>query len=156
MALFQRTSRGQSAVELALVAPVLFTLLLMVGDYGRVFFQSITVADAARAGAQYGSQNLTTAVDTTGIASAATNDATQISGLTVSSSTFCTCTGSAATVTCGPAACTAPATQKTFVQVNASATFTTAFNWGITVDGQYIGLPTSTPLSSTSVLEVQQ
>ncbi|MGO9267484.1 MAG: TadE/TadG family type IV pilus assembly protein [Candidatus Binataceae bacterium] len=156
MALFERTSRGQSAVELALVAPVLFTLLLMVGDYGRVFFQSITVADAARAGAQYGSQNLTTAVDTTGITNAAANDAGQLSGLSVSSSTFCTCTGSAATVTCGPTACTAPATEKTFVQVNTSATFTTAFNWGITVGGQRMGLPTSTPLSSTSVLEVQQ
>ena len=152
----QRMNRGQSAVELALVAPVLFTLLLMVGDYGRVFFQSITVADAARAGAQYGSQNLTTAIDTTGITNAAANDASQLSGLTVNSSTFCTCTGSTATVTCGPNACTAPATQKTFVQVNASATFRTAFNWGITVGGERMGLPSSTPLSSTSILEVQQ
>jgi Flp pilus assembly protein TadG len=151
-----RTKRGQSAVELALAAPVLFTLLLMVGDYGRVFFEAIAVSDAARAGAQYGAQNLTTSIDTAGIAQAAVTDASQVSGLAVTSSTFCTCTGSAAIVTCSATACTVPATEKTFVQVNTSATFTTAFSWGITVDGQRMGLPTATPLNSTSVLEVQQ
>ena len=156
MTLFQQTSRGQSAVELALVAPVLFTLLLMVGDYGRVFFQAIAVADAARAGAQYGAQNFSTSIDSNGIAHAATDDARQVSGLTVTSSTFCTCTGSAAIVTCSSTACTAPATEKTFVQVNTSATFTTSFSWGITVGGQHVGLPTTTPLAASSVLEVQQ
>ncbi len=64
MRLFRRMSNGQSAVELALMAPVLFTLLLAVGDYARVFFKNIEVADAARAGAQYGAQKLTTSVDT--------------------------------------------------------------------------------------------
>lgn len=156
MRLVWRTSRGQSAVELALVAPVLFTILLAVGDYGRVFFQAIEVGDAARAGAQYGAQNLTTSVDTTGISNAARNDASQISGLGVSSSTYCTCTGSSAVVTCGPVACTSPATQKTFLKVTTTATFRTSFKWGITVGGNYMGLPTSTALTSTSELEVQQ
>jgi Flp pilus assembly protein TadG len=156
MRLLRRNSRGQSAVELAIVAPVLFTVLLAVGDYGRVFFHAIEVADAARAGAQYGAQHLTNAVDTTGISNAAQDDASQISGLGVSSSTYCTCTGSSAVVTCGPTACTSPSTQKTFLKVTATATFNTSFKWGITIGGTYMGLPTSTPLTSTSVLEVQQ
>lgn len=139
------------------MAPVLFTLLLAVGDYARVFFNSIEVADAARAGAQYGSQSLVKAVDIPGIKNAAVNDASDI-GITasnVNSSTYCTCTGSVAPVACGPAACTYPASEKVFLQVTVNATFNTSFIWGITLGGHYMGLPTSTALSYTSVLEVQ-
>jgi Flp pilus assembly protein TadG len=140
------------------VAPVLLTLLLAVGDYARVFFKSIEVADAARAGAQYGEQNLTKSVDNTGIKNAAVNDAGDI-GITTSNvtpSTYCTCTGSTAPVTCGPAACTSPATEKIFLKVTVSSTFNTSFTWGFTFGGHYKGLPSSAALSSTSVLEVQQ
>ena len=47
--------KGQSAVELAVVVPVLALLLVVVADFGRVFFVSVAVNNAARAGAQYGS-----------------------------------------------------------------------------------------------------
>jgi Flp pilus assembly protein TadG len=150
-------SNGQSAVELALMAPVLFTLLLAVGDYARVFFKNIEVASAARAGAQYGSQTLTKSVDTSGIANAATTDANDI-GITasnVSSSTYCTCTGSTTVIVCGVSACTLPTTEKVFVKVTVNATFNTSFNWGITIGGAHMGLPTSTPLKATSELQVQ-
>jgi len=139
------------------MAPVLFTLLLAVGDYSRVFFKSMEVADAARAGAQYGAQRLVTSVDTAGIANAAINDASEI-GITasnVTSSTYCTCTGSTVVVTCGVSACTSPATEKVFVKVTVNATFNTSFAWGITLGGHHMGLPTSTPLKATSELQVQ-
>jgi Flp pilus assembly protein TadG len=154
----RKLSGGQSAVELAMMAPVLLTLLLAVGDYARVFFKSIEVADAARAGALYGAQNLTKAVDNTGIKNAAVTDAADIALTTanVTPSTYCTCTGSTTPVTCGPSTCTWPASEKIFLTVTVSATFTTSFIWGITVGGHYMGLPSSTALTSTSVLEVQQ
>jgi Flp pilus assembly protein TadG len=157
MRLFRKTRSGQSAVELALMAPVLFTLLLAVGDYARVFFRSVEVADAARAGAQYGAQSLVKSVDNAGIKNAAVNDANDI-GLTTSNvtpSTYCTCTGSTTSVTCGPSACVSPATEKIFVKVTVNTTFNTSFRWGINIGGSYMGLPTSTPLTATSVLEVQ-
>ncbi len=48
-----RPSRGQSLVELALVTPVLFLLMLGILDFARVFFSYVTVSNAARTGARY-------------------------------------------------------------------------------------------------------
>ncbi len=67
-----RRERGQSLVELALVLPLLMLVILGAIDFGRVFYASMTVAGAARNGAQYASENPT---DTTGIQSAALDDA---------------------------------------------------------------------------------
>ncbi len=139
----RKYTKGQSFLEMAIITPAILTLLIAVGDYARVFYQAQEVANAARAGAQYGAQNLTTSVDTTGIASAATSDASNISGLTASSSVYCTCSGSV--VACSPPGCSAP---KAFVKVTTKATFTTAFNWYL--------LPSSTPLTSTTILQIQE
>ena len=66
---------GAAMAELVVLAPLLLLLLLGLVEAGRAGDLAITVASAARAGVQYGSQNHTTAADTTGIQSAATNDA---------------------------------------------------------------------------------
>jgi len=66
-----RWPRGQSAVELALVTPILIVLLLVAADFGRVFYTSIAVNNAARAGAQYGSHSIVTAANSAGITAAA-------------------------------------------------------------------------------------
>lgn len=44
---------GQTLVEFALVVPLLFLLVVNVVNFGAFFFGWITVANAARAGAQY-------------------------------------------------------------------------------------------------------
>src|SRR5580704_13108987 len=62
---------GQSLIELAFVIP--FLLLVGIIEIGRFAFYSIVVANAARAGAQYGAQSLATAADTTGISTAVTD-----------------------------------------------------------------------------------
>ena len=48
--------RGQTLVEAALVLPVLLLLLAGVVDLGRGYQHYIVIADAARAGARYGSR----------------------------------------------------------------------------------------------------
>jgi hypothetical protein len=48
-------SRGQSLVELALVAPVLLLLIAATLDLGRVFYSQITITNAAREGAMQAS-----------------------------------------------------------------------------------------------------
>jgi Flp pilus assembly protein TadG len=68
--------RGQSFVEVAFGLPVLLILLVGIVEIGRFAFYSVVVAGAARAGAQYGAQNLATAADTAGIIHAAQNDGT--------------------------------------------------------------------------------
>ena len=50
-------SRGQSFVEFALVAPVLLLLLLITLDFGRMFMSYVTLNNAARVAANFGSVN---------------------------------------------------------------------------------------------------
>ncbi len=92
-----RRQTGSVLVELALVLPLLLLLALGVGFVGRVFYHSIIVNNAARAGAGYGMRNRY--ADFPGMKAAAVADATQnIAGFTaaqnVPTATFyCKCPG---------------------------------------------------------------
>jgi Flp pilus assembly protein TadG len=94
--------RGQSAVELAFVAPALVLLLVVAADFARLFFVSIGVNNAARAGAQYGSQSVITAADAAGMISAAQKDDTIVSA----SASQCTCGTSSSVTACQSSYCT--------------------------------------------------
>ena len=72
------SEKGQSAVEFALIVPVLALMLVVISDFGRIFFIGIAVNNAARAGAQYGSQTNTTAADWLGMVSEALADGANI------------------------------------------------------------------------------
>jgi Flp pilus assembly protein TadG len=50
---FRPRSRGQALVEFALVLPVMMLVLLIVVDFGRLFFAYISDVNAAREGASY-------------------------------------------------------------------------------------------------------
>src|SRR5579872_2840396 len=78
-----RSESGQSLLEMAIITPILVLLVLGAIEIGRYAELSIVVVNAARAGAQYGAQNLAAAADSAGITSAAENDAQNIQGLTV-------------------------------------------------------------------------
>jgi len=139
-----RWHRGQSAVELALVTPILIVLLVVAADFGRVFYTSIAVNNAARAGAQYGSESIVTAADSAGITAAAKTDGW--SGLNVSASQ-CTCETSTIVAACATSYCTNnPAA--TYVTVTVTAPFTTLVN--------YPGLPSSITLTGHAIMQVQQ
>ena len=47
-----RDERGQTAVEFALIAPILVVLLLAIIQFGIAFHNYVTITDAARAGAR--------------------------------------------------------------------------------------------------------
>jgi Flp pilus assembly protein TadG len=49
----QRSAAGQSLVEFALVLPLLFLLIVNVLNFGGMLYAWVTVANAARSGAQY-------------------------------------------------------------------------------------------------------
>jgi hypothetical protein len=104
---------------------------------------SITVANAARAGVQYGAQSYLTAIDYSAVEQAAINDGQNVSGLTATATTFCQCNDT--TVDC---AAISPCSQpNVYVQVTATATFQPLFD--------YPGIPSSIPLSSTAVMQVR-
>jgi Flp pilus assembly protein TadG len=141
-----RRSRGQSAVELAMAIPVLVLLLVAGADFGRIFYMSIGVNDAARAGAQYGSQTVITAADSTGMVAAAKTDGSNLTNLTATASQ-CTCASSATVAACPSGYCT-NAPQATFVEVDTQGVFQTLVN--------YPGIPSSTTLSGKAIMQVQQ
>ena len=141
-----RVQLGQSVVEFSLIAAVTMTLLLAASDFSRMFFTSIAVNDAARAGAQYGSQNLVTAADIAGMESAATTDGTNISGLSATASQ-CTCGTSTTVAACASNYCTNNP-GATYVTVNTRATFSTFVT--------YPGIPSSTTLTGQAIMQVQQ
>ena len=93
-----RRGRGQASVELALSLPLLLMMFLVVVETGRAFYIAISLANAARAGVQYGAQNLSTAADNAGMQTAATNDAPNLTGMTAVATHFCKCSdGTAST-----------------------------------------------------------
>jgi Flp pilus assembly protein TadG len=138
--------RGQSAVELAVAAPFLMLLLFVRADFGRVFYMSIGVNNAARAGAQYGSQTVITAADVGGMIAAARKDASNITSLTATA-TQCTCTSSTSVAACPANYCTNDALA-TFVEVDTQSVFHSLVT--------YPGIPSSTTLSGKAIMRVEQ
>ncbi len=140
---------GQAATELALVAPVLAVLLIGAADFARAFFFNQEVNAAARAGAQYGSQSVSTAADTSGISAAALANGVNVSGLSATSS-VCTCQSPAPSgqTLCATGYCNGANSQATYVTVNTSATFRTIVT--------YPGIPHTSTMSGKAVMQVQQ
>jgi Flp pilus assembly protein TadG len=137
---------GQSTVELALMLPVLLLLLLVAADFARVFYVSIAVQNAARAGAQYGSQSVITAADSAGMIAAAKQDAKNIVNVTATASQ-CTCATSSNVAACPLAYCSNNP-QATYVEVDTQASFQLV--------GAYPGISSPAKLSGKAIMQVQQ
>jgi Flp pilus assembly protein TadG len=141
-------TRGQSVLEFALLLPVMLLLLVGIIEVGRFAYYSILVANAARAGAQYGAQGLATAADTPGIQAAAENDGQNLPQLAVTASQQCGCNGAGLSGTCPASGCLLPNHPLVYVQVQATGTFNSLFN--------YPGLPPSFTVTSTEKMRVAQ
>jgi Flp pilus assembly protein TadG len=140
---------GQSLVEFALTMPLFILILVGTAELARFAWAAIEVASAARAGAQYGAQSHIKSADGPGIQAAAASDATDLSGLTATSSQSCTCsTAPTTTIACTLTACPSPAKLLVFVQVNTSANVTPLIN--------YPGLPTPFTVTGQAIMEVGQ
>ena len=122
-----RRSRGQAAVELALSVPLLLMMFLVVVETGRAFYIAISVANAARAGVQYGAQSLTTANDNAGMQLAASNDAPNLTSMTATASHFCVCANGTAS-TCLATDC-AGSHRLVYTQVITAAPYTPLINF---------------------------
>lgn len=81
---------GGALVELAVALPVLVLVFAATIDFARVFYVSMALTDAARAGAQYGSLNSANSGDISGMQNTATA-ATNTTGITAVASRSCRC-----------------------------------------------------------------
>lgn len=113
---------AQAFAELALTLPVLLALLLGATEMARVSYAAIEVSNAARAAVQYGAQSSATAADTTGMRTAATNEAPNVALGTTSVSTSYICSNGSST-SGTPPTCSASAVE-TILTVNTQATVT--------------------------------
>lgn len=145
---FSRSDTGAALLEFSLIVPIVALMFMAVVDLGIAIAQGMTVEDAARAGAEYGTiagnqSNIS------GMQNAAINAANGMAGFTATATTWCTCTagGSAVACTTSIAACGAYGIQIEYVQVQTSAT--------VQVLAGYPGLPSSFALTGLAVLRVQ-
>jgi Flp pilus assembly protein TadG len=140
--------RGQSYVEFAFALPVLAFILIIVATLGRLFYTYIGVINAARAGAQYGSNSVITAADTSGMEAAAQKDGANVANLTVTASQ-CTCgtVDPPSLPACASSYCTVDP-QGNYVIVNTQAPFSIVL--------KFPGVPSSITLTGQAVMQVQQ
>lgn len=142
---------GAAIVELALVAPLLILLMIGIIDIGRFARETITIGNAARAGAQFGAYSTSNSTDTASIASTAQSDAIDVALLPtdVSSSTYCSCGASPGThvTACNPTPpCASGDHLDSFVIVTVTKSFTSLIS--------YPGIPTTFALSKTASQEI--
>lgn len=136
-----RSEKGTALVEFAVMVPVFSFLLLGLIEIGRFAYFALLAANAARAGVQWGAQNLSDAENNTGMTNAASNDGQNL-GWQVTPSHFCTLYG--AVTTCATGA--VPASQVYYVEVTATRNFYSLF--------KYPGIPQTLPVSGKAVMRV--
>jgi Flp pilus assembly protein TadG len=161
-----RSERGQSLMELSLLAPVLLVLVIGLVEMGRYASLAIEVGNAARAGAQYGAQSLANAANAASIRCAAENESltggtapacpsTNPLSLTVNPTNVCGC-DNGGTIT-AMASCTSTCAHHVVVsvQVQASGTFSPLFTYPAQGLFGYLNIPSIT-VSDTATERVAQ
>ncbi|WP_263375604.1 TadE/TadG family type IV pilus assembly protein [Granulicella aggregans] len=154
-----RNESGNALVELVVLVAILgVPLLLGTAEIGLMVYDSIEISNAARVGTAYAMQSSTFASNTSGIVTAAQADASDFgTRLAVTPLVYYACsnniTGTQYTGTNAQANATSACAGGTnhpiqFVQVTTSITITPPIHCP--------GLPTSFPITSSSVAEVEQ
>jgi Flp pilus assembly protein TadG len=143
----RNNQRGSSLIETVILFPVLLLLCTGTMDFARVVYAGIEVANAARAGVQFGALTPGNSGNTSGMVQAAKQDAADlgVSGLTATARNFCECVGGTGEVDCSSTTC--GTTPSGYVSVTASYTFNTLAPWP--------GLPHSVALTRTAKMRVQ-
>jgi Flp pilus assembly protein TadG len=140
-----RSEHGGAMVELAVVLPVLILIAIGVMDYGRVFFTSIAVANAARAGAEYGTSITGKQNAQTEIQNFAKLDGAEAGTMLVTSNTVCKC--GATVVACSGSTCAGYGVPRVYVSVTATK--------DVALLLKYPGLPTTVTITRTATFRLQ-
>ncbi|WP_239462048.1 TadE/TadG family type IV pilus assembly protein [Occallatibacter savannae] len=125
-------AEGASFVELALVLPLFFLMLIPVVDIGRGFYASIEVSSAAHSGAMYGLENPS---DTAGMIQAAKAGASNLSDVSATAKYGCECSDGTSAVDSCTTTPTCTYNYVTYVDVSVTSAYKTVFG--------YPGLPSS-------------
>ena len=138
---------GSSFIETAILIPALLVVCCGTMDFARVVYAGIEIANAARAGVQYGALTPGNSGDTSGMAQAAVNDAADLglSNVTATARNFCGCNSGTGEVSCSTTSC--GTTPSGYVSVTANYTFNTLLHMP--------GLPQTIVLTRTATMRAQ-
>ncbi|HEX3652186.1 MAG TPA: TadE/TadG family type IV pilus assembly protein [Rhizomicrobium sp.] len=140
----RRDTSGVTAIEFAMIAPILIGIAIAVIDLGLGVYTDTQLANAAHSGASYAVQY---SYDSNAMATAA-QASTNLKNVNVTTAQFCGCptdTG-VTTASCG-STCSDGLTAGTFAQVTASKQYTTLLS--------YPGIPASINLSKQATVRTQ-
>ncbi len=128
-----KDARGATAVEFAIISPILILMTLMTVDVGLGFYRNMQVQNAAQAGAQYAVLH---GFDQTKISSAI-SAATSNSTITASPAPvqFCGCPSASgiSALDC-ESSCPSGSTPGTYVTTSAQSTYYTVFSYPVIRD----------------------
>ncbi|MFC1673152.1 TadE/TadG family type IV pilus assembly protein [Pseudomonadota bacterium] len=130
---------GASAVEFALIAPVMSLMLLGLLDYAVAVFHKMELASAVRSGSQYALVDTTDVTTITNVVNSSTNLDTN--NMTITVTEFCECSD-ASTISCSGSSCASGPVRR-FTTVTADYVHT------------WIFLPGTKTLSESSTLRTQ-
>lgn len=140
-------SKGQAIAEVAVLLPLVLTLLVGVEELGRLAYTAIAASNAAQAGAMYGAQNNVTVSDNAGMESHAVADAQDLSGLTAAATHVCTCSTGASAPDCTLSECSG-SHMEVYAQVTTTVVFTPICS--------YLGWPAPVTLHEQALVRAQQ
>jgi Flp pilus assembly protein TadG len=139
-----RDSAGATAVEFAMIAPVMILMFICMADLGIGVYTDMQVNNAAQYGAEYA---LVKGFDSSAISSAV-RSSTSLSSANVSPTQFCGCPSSSGVVSSScNSTCSDGTKAGSFAQVAVSDTYTTMIS--------YPGLPSSFNLTAQSTVRLQ-
>ena len=134
-----RSTAGNAMVEFAVAMPFMILVLIGAADFGRLFFESTTLANSAQAGTMYGTQSNTKSGDTAGIEAAALADATDVQSAAAVPNRFCDCPDSpGVSVNCLSGTCSTYGLPRVYVRTRMQKSFKTL--------GVYPGVPSNSPI----------
>lgn len=121
LAAFRSACHGNVVVEYALCAPILLLMMALLFDFGMAVYDSMSLKEAARAGAEYAVSH---ASDTAGLVQVVSN-ASGVSpqSLSITSNQFCEC-ADGSSVSCGTKCADGSATE-TYFKVSVQEPYTT-------------------------------
>ena len=135
-----RTENGGAMIELAVAVPIILLLAVGVGDYARLYYAGITVANAAEAGVHYG---VAYNGNVDSMTAATQRDAGTLTLDSISAGQFCRCPD-AGVVSCTTASCGAYGVPQVFDSVRVRE--------DVPMIIRYLGLPATVTVTRTAVL----
>jgi Flp pilus assembly protein TadG len=138
---------GAVLIEMAIMLPIFTVIMLGALDFSRLFFAAIELGNAVTAGVQYGARATSMANNTSGISSTVANDAANLTGVSATSTSYCTCPGSSTAVGCTSTCAGGYGNPKLYVSVTGTYTYSTLVDWP--------GIPHTVSLTRTAIMRAR-